>query len=138
MNQHILNLVSGGRKYYSSQHVLKGLLEEWRKCLDNKYVVGGVLVDLSKAFDCVQQNLLIAKLESYGINENVLAYLHLYLSNRKQCVRINKVTEDSIVGLISFDCFFNYFFYFIETARVHNVADDNTLSMFDLRKLFKI
>ena len=40
MNQHILNLVSGGRKYYSSQHVLKGLLEEWRKCLDNNYVVG--------------------------------------------------------------------------------------------------
>ena len=76
MNQHISNLVSAYRKYYSSQHVLIGLLEEWRKCLDNNYVVGGVLVDLSKAFDCVPQNLLIAKLESYGINENVFSYLH--------------------------------------------------------------
>ena len=46
-------------------------------------------MDLSKAFDCIQQNLLIAKLESYGINENVLAYLHSYLSNRKRCMCIN-------------------------------------------------
>ena len=89
MSQHISNIVSACRKYYRSQHVFIGLLEEWRKCLDDNYVVGGVLVDLSKAFDCVQQNLLIAKLESYGINENVLAYLHSYLSNRKQCVCIN-------------------------------------------------
>ena len=91
MNQHFSNVVSTYRKYYSSQHVLIRLLEEWRKCLDNNYVVGGVLVDLSKSFDCVPQNLLIAKFESYGINENVLAYLHSYLSNRKQCVRINNV-----------------------------------------------
>ena len=91
MNQHISNIVSAYRKYYSSQHVLIRLLEEWRKCLDNNYVVGGVLVDLSKSFDCVPQNLLIAKFESYGINENVLAYLHSYLSNRKQCVRISNV-----------------------------------------------
>ena len=85
---------------------------------------------------------LIAKLEAYGINENFLAYLHSYLSNRKQCVRINNVTSDfetiisgvpqgSIVGPILFNCFFNDFFYFIEKASVHNFADDNTLSMFE-------
>ena len=93
MNQQILNLVSGYRKYFSAQHVLIGLLDEWRKCFDNNYVVGGVLVDLPKAFDCVPQNILIAKLEAYGMNENVLAYLHSYLSNRKQCLRINKITR---------------------------------------------
>ena len=86
-------------------------MEELKKCLDNNYVVGGVLVDLSKAFDCVPYDLLIAKLEAYVINENLLAYLHLYLSNTKQCVHINNVTSDfetiisgvpqgSIVGLI--------------------------------------
>ena len=142
MNQNISNLVSAYRKNYSSQHVLIRLLEEWRKCLDNNYVVGGVLMDLSEAFDCVPHDLLIAKLEAYGFNENLLAYLHSYLSNRKQCVRINNVTSDfkiiisgvpqgSIVGPILFNCFFNDFFYFTEKATVHNFADDNTLSMFE-------
>ena len=74
-------------------------------------MVGGVLMDLSRAFDCVPYDLLIAKLEAYAINENLLAWLHSYLSNRKQWVRINNATSDfetiisgvsqgSIVGLI--------------------------------------
>ena len=69
-------------------------------------------MDLSKVFDCVPHDLLIAKLEAFGINENLLAS---YLSYRKQCVHINNVTRDfeiiisgvpqgSIVGLILFNC----------------------------------
>ena len=94
-------------------------------------------MNLSKAFDRVPQELLIAKLEAYGINENLLAYLHLYLSNRKQYV-CNNVTSDfetiisgvpqcSIVGPISFNSFFNDFSDFIGKASVHNFADDNTI-----------
>ena len=94
MNEHISNLVSAYKKNYSSQHVLIRLLEEWRKWLDNNYVVGGVFMDLTKAFDCVPHDLLIANLEAYGIYENILTYLHSYLSNRKQCVGINNVTSD--------------------------------------------
>ena len=122
MNQHISNLVSAYRKNYSSHYVLIRLLEEWKKCLDNNNVVGGVLIDLPKACDCVPHDILIAKLEAYGINENFLAYLHSYLSKRKQCVRINNVTVDFetiisgvpqglIVGPILFNCFFNDLFY---------------------------
>ena len=138
MNQHISNIVSAYRKNYSSQHVLIRLLEKWRECLDNNYIVGVVLMDLSKAFDCVPHDLLIAKLEAYGINENLLAYLHSYLSNRKQCVCINVksdfetiisgVPQGSIVGPILLNCFLNDFSYFIGKESVHNFADDNTLS----------
>ena len=96
-------------------------------------------MNLSKAFDFVSHDLLIAKLEACGINENLLAYLHSYLSNRKQCVRINNVISDFEIVLsgvpqvnpILFNCFFNDFFYFIEKASVYNFADVNTLSIFE-------
>ena len=94
MNQLISNLVSACKKNCSYQYVLLRLLEEWTKCLGNNYVVGRVLMDLPKAFDCIPHDLLIAKLEACVINENLLAYLQSYLSNRKQCVRINNVTSD--------------------------------------------
>ena len=42
------------------------LLEEWRENLDKNYVVGGVLMDLSKAFDCVPYDFLLAKLPAYA------------------------------------------------------------------------
>ena len=126
---------------YSTQHVLIGLLEEWRENLDNNYTVGGVLMDLSKAFDCIPRDLLIAKLSAYGLNGNSLKYIHTYLKNRKQCLRVNNVGSDfkdiisgvpqgSIVGPMLFNALLNYFFFCIRKASVHNFADHNTLSSF--------
>ena len=97
------------------------LLEAWRENLDSNYVVGGVLMDLSKASDCVPHDLLLAKLDAYGVDESFLCYIYSYLLNRKQCARINNINSDfvnvisggsqkSIVGPILFNCFFNDFF----------------------------
>ena len=94
-------------------------------------------MDLSKAFDCVPHDLLLAKLPTYGADENLLCYIYSYLLNRKQYVRINNINSDflnvisgvpqgSIVGPILLNCFFNDFFYVIETANAHN---DNTLTI---------
>ena len=58
------NFIAAHRKTYSSVHVLIGLTENWKKHLDNKKVIGAVLMDLSKAFVCVPHDLLIAKLLS--------------------------------------------------------------------------
>ena len=79
------------RESYSTQHVLIRLLEEWRENLDNNYTVGGVLMDLSKAFDCIPHDLLMAKLSAYRLNGNTLKYIYTYLKNRKQCVRVNSI-----------------------------------------------
>ena len=56
--------VSAYRKSYSSNHVLLRLIESWKKSLDNKNFVGTVLMDLSKAFDCIPHDLLVAKLHA--------------------------------------------------------------------------
>ena len=91
MSNQIYPYVSAYRERYNSQHVLIRHLEKWRQHLDNNKVVGGVFMDLSKAFNCVPHDLLIAKLAAYSVDENLLMYLYSYLSNRKQCVRINNV-----------------------------------------------
>ena len=57
------------------------LLEGWRENLDTIYVVGGVLMDLSKDFDCVSHDLLLAKLAVYGVDKKFLCYIYSYLLN---------------------------------------------------------
>ena len=77
MNNYIFPYVSAYGEGCNSQHVLIRLLEEWRQHLDNNKVVGGVFMDLSKAFDCVPHDLLIAKLAAYSTDENLYAYIFL-------------------------------------------------------------
>ena len=71
------------------QHALLRLIEEWREYFDKDFVIGAVLTDLSKSFNCIPHDLLIAKLEAYCLGENALSYIYSYLKNRNQCVRIN-------------------------------------------------
>ena len=52
-------------------------------------MVGAILMDLSKAFDCVPRDLLIAKLEAYGFDIEALKFVLSYLSHRKQATHIN-------------------------------------------------
>ena len=96
-------------------------------------------MDLSKAFDCISHDLIIAKLAAYGLDDTALQLIFSYLKNRKQCVRINNtysnfeniitgVPQGSIVGPLLFDFSINDLFFFIESSSIHNFADDNTLS----------
>ena len=62
------------------------LIEKWKKSVDNGGAFGALLTDLSKAFDCLPHELLIAKLDAYGFDKSSLKLVHSYLSNRKQRV----------------------------------------------------
>ena len=71
----------GFRKGHSTQHALLNLMKNWQKCLDKSGVVGTVLMDLSKAYDCLPHDLLLAKLSAYGFDESAITLIANYLSN---------------------------------------------------------
>ena len=94
INNYIENILSpylcGHRIGYSTQHALICLIEKWKKILDEKGFCGAKLMDLSKAFDTINHELLIAKLHAYGFEKSALKLLLNYLSNRWQRTKINK------------------------------------------------
>ena len=127
------------RKGYSTQYALINLLQKWQKCLDaSDGIVETLLMDLSKAYDCVNHDLIIAKLEAYGVGENSLRPIQNYLSQRQQRVKVGSsfsewleiilgIPQGSILGSILFNVFINDLLLFIKETDICNFADDTTL-----------
>ena len=76
----------GFRKGYSAQHCLLAMLEKWKSAVANKETFGALLTDFSKAFDCLNHDLLLAKLNAYGFSLPALRMIQSYLSNRKHLI----------------------------------------------------
>ena len=64
------------------------LLQSWQQVFDNGVFIGTILMDLSKAYDSIPHNLLIAMLEYYGVNEASLRFLLDYVTRRKERTKI--------------------------------------------------
>ena len=107
MEAFLNKLLCGFRNAHSTQHALFKLLQRWQKELDNSGLVGTILMDLSKAYDCLPHDLIIAKFEAYGLSKSSLSLLLDYLTSRKQRVKIgssysvwNEVKRDVPQGSI--------------------------------------
>ena len=82
LEKNLNTLLGGFRKAYSTQHTLFKFLQPCQEELDKSGFVGTILMDLSKAYDCLPHDLLVSKFEAYGIDKTGLNLIH-YLSNRK-------------------------------------------------------
>ena len=130
--------ITGFRKSHGTQHSLMTMLEKWKSALDKEENICVLFMELSKTFDTINHDVLLAKLKTFGSSINALGLMCSCLKNRRQSVQINNnfssakklhadVSQGPIDESLLFNLFVNYYVLFLTDAFLSNYADDNNL-----------
>ena len=114
------------------------LIKNWKCNLDAKQYVGVVALDLSKAFDSLPHELLLAKLQAYGVSKQSIQLIRNFLTKRRQRVKVFDKTSDwvetirgirqgSVLGPLLFNIFVNDLHFDLTNGEINTFADDNQL-----------
>ena len=123
----------GFRKGYRMQYCLLSMLEKWKSAVDKGKYFGALLTDLSKAFDRISHELILAKLHAHGFSLRALRLIHSYLTNRKQRANVNAkysswevtlfgVPQEPTLGPLFFSIFFCDLFLIMKKTGTNNVT----------------
>ena len=153
-NKCIYELQYGFRAKHSTSHALIDLIEDVRNAIDGGNYAVGVFIDLQKAFDTVDHNILLSKLNHYGIRGKANDWFRSYLTNRQQFVSINGTDSDwkpmtfgvpqgSVLGPLLFLIYINDLYQSIKYSITRHYADDTCLlnknkSLKRLKKLLNL
>ena len=125
MKEKLSKYLTGFRKSHGTQHLLVTMFEKLKKAVDKGECVSALFLDLSKAFDTINHDLLLTKLKVYEFSLNAQKLMLSYLSNRKKQIQINnkfssesteiaRVPQGSIEEPLIFNLYMNNLVYFIQ------------------------
>ena len=131
---------SGFRKKHSCETALNRVIFEWKNALDKKKIVIAVFLDLKRAFETIDRELLIKKMKLNGFDNEVISWFSSFLTNRTQCTKFNEfmssklanaigIPQGSVLSCILFILFINDIKSVIKYCDINFFADDGLIQI---------